>query len=89
MKHPPHKACQLIAKHGAPKIKRNISKRLDDFVKQCLHKKVDKRPSALELLQHPLILSDALDHTQLEPLMTAVLSEIYTTESDTTIVTAL
>ncbi|XP_067936395.1 serine/threonine-protein kinase PAK 3-like [Watersipora subatra] len=81
MNHNPQKACQLIVKKGAPKIHRSVSKELDSFLKQCLHKKPDKRSSAAELLQHPFILNNALPSKQLQPLMEAVLTAMYDSES--------
>ena len=82
MKYAPQKACQMILKKGAPKIKRTISPDLDNFLKKCLQRKVEKRLSAAELLQHPFILNNALDHSQLQPLMQAVLDEMYDEEED-------
>ena len=43
---------------------------------------MEKRLSAAELLQHPFILNNALDHSQLQPLMQAVLDEMYDEEED-------
>lgn len=77
MKYSPQKACQLILKKGAPRVKRQISADLEHFLKKCLQRKVEKRLSAAELLQHPFITSNALHHAELEPLMKAVLDEMY------------
>ena len=84
MKYAPHKASQMIVKKGAPKVKRTISKDLENFLKKCLHKKADKRSSTDELLQHPFIVNNALSHSQLEPLMTAVLDDLYRSDNEST-----
>lgn len=81
MEHSAAKAFQLIVKKGAPKIKRTISKDLKDFVKKCVNMKAEKRPSAVELLRHPFIVNCALEHQQLEPLMTALLDDMYTSSA--------
>lgn len=77
MTYAPQKACHMILKKGAPKIKRAISPELENFLKKCLQRKVEKRLSAAELLQHPFILKNALEHSQLQPLMQAVLDDMY------------
>lgn len=77
MKYPPHKACQLILKKGAPKVSRPVSADLDSFLKRCLQRKVEKRWSAADLLQHAFIVNNGLHYSQLEPLMRSVLEEVY------------
>lgn len=80
MKYSAHKACEMISKKAPPKPKNTISKDLQNFLKQCLQRKAEKRPSASKLLGHAFIVDNALHHRQLEPLMTAVLDEIYDSE---------
>ena len=82
MKYSAQKACQMIIKKGAPKIQKTISKDLENFLKKCLHKKVEKRSTASELLSHPFIVKNALGYSQLEPLMSAVLDVIYMPDSE-------
>lgn len=82
MKYPPEKACKKILKKTKPKIKQQISPDLKDFIKNCLHRKIEKRWSADQLLKHPFIVKNSLSYTKLEPLMSAVLKEIYLPDSD-------
>lgn len=77
MDYSPEKVCRKILKSSKPKIKQKISAELKDFIKRCLHRKVSKRWSASDLIKHEFIDKNAVDCIQLEPLMSAVLQELY------------
>lgn len=47
-----------------PTLKKKFSKEFKDFVKQCLTKQPEDRPSASQLLQHPFV-KDAQQHQEL------------------------
>lgn len=78
----PEKVCKKILKNSKPKIKESVSANLQDFIKRCLHKKVSKRWSADELMRHVFIEENALEYTQLEPLMSTVIKELYSSDEE-------
>lgn len=59
MDSPPLRALFLITTKGIPPLKDGAkwSQPLKEFVQQCLIKKVDERPDALAMLQHPFLKS--------------------------------
>jgi len=58
------KALFLISTQGAPALKKakNWSNDFKHFVSLCLQKEPNKRPNAIELLQHPFIASACTQH---------------------------
>jgi len=70
MEYPPLRALFLITTKGIPDLKEpgKWSVEFKDFVKQCLIKDVEKRPSAAQLMDHPF-LSKACQPSGLVPVI--------------------
>ena len=51
----PLRALYLIATNGTPKIDKpeNLSREFRDYLARCLEVDAEKRPDAIQLLQHP------------------------------------
>ncbi|KAG7924801.1 hypothetical protein KL925_004974 [Ogataea polymorpha] len=59
-----------IAEDPAPELDSSFSKEFRDFVKVCLNKESEQRPSAKELLKHPFVLAGAkVDRSEIVKLI--------------------
>ena len=63
--YPPMKALFMIIKHGLPELKASssISPEMRDFITRCTKRNPAERPTALELLKHPWILTASTPET--------------------------